>query len=58
VLGLNKEDLGRQHSPLYKENVGLRLGRDMPLTVRKLQGAPAAKVCVTREPNCGVLWGN
>jgi hypothetical protein len=58
VLGLNKEDLWRQPSPPCKEDIGLALRNDMQhihVTVRKLQGVSAAKVCVTREPNCVTL---
>jgi hypothetical protein len=61
VFRLNKEDLGRQPSPPCKEDIALRLGKDMqqilPVTMRQLQGVSVAKVRVTHEPNCGVCYG-
>jgi hypothetical protein len=39
VFRLNKEDLGRQRSPLCKEDIGLRLGRDMQRILPLLLGA-------------------
>jgi hypothetical protein len=61
VFGLNKEDLGRKGSLPCKDDIGLRLGRDMhqalSVTVQKLQEVSAAKVCVTCEHNYGVCYG-